>query len=465
MEDMPSSKRFIFTIITLLVIIFSSINVTGYRYINQANTAEQAQDYLTAVEAYIRAARILIWRDDLWEKAALAALKQQDFSTAIYCFERAQLTQQGRLALSYSYYQIGDLKASQQSFEKGSALYQTPVFYEGLAFIFRSQKKWDQERGALENQIRVDAGSARAHYRLGVLLTVLDADLALPELMRAASLDPQFDSAVQTLRAALNLSAAQLGASQQMVTIGRALGLVAEWDLSTSAFEKSLELDPQNFEAWAWLGEAKQHSGADGSAELDRALALNGTSPIVRALRGLYWNRQKKYPQALAEYLLAAEYDPQNPAWQASIGDAYFKLGDLISALAAYQRATELAPNESEYWRLLAVFCADNGVSVEDVGLPAAQKAAQIAPEDPLVLDALGWSYFSSNRSANAEKILLDLTTRFPQHYSAHIHLALVYLAQGNQTAAFTQLIYVRDADPGGENGIFAARLLKQYFP
>ncbi len=463
--DMPSPKRLIFIIITLLIIIFSSINIAGYRSIQQAESALQTHDYQAATESYVRAARILIWRADLWEKAAFAASQQQDFSTAIYYFERAEPTQPGRLALSYSYYQIGDLEAAQRSFEKGAELYQTPDFYEGLALVYRSQKKWDAERSALENQIRLDAGNARAYYRLGVLLTVLDANLALPDLMRAASLDPQFDSAVQTLRAALNLSAAQPDASQQMVAVGRALGLVEEWDLSIVAFEKSLELDSKNPEAWAWLGEAKQHRGEDGRAELDHALELNQKSSIVRALSGLYWIRQKKYQQALAEYLLAAEYDPQNPAWQASIGDAYFKSGDLVSALAAYQHATELAPNESEYWRLLAVFCADNGIRVEDVGLPAAQKAAQLAPDDPLALDALGWSYFSSSRFANAEKILLDATTRFPQHYPAHIHLALTYLAQGNRTAAYGILIHVRDADVNGEDGLFAKRLLEKYFP
>jgi tetratricopeptide (TPR) repeat protein len=469
--DMSSSKRLISAIITLLALFFVFIFITGYSALHDAETALQSQDYQAAVKAYARAARILFWRDDLWEKAAFAASKQQDFSTAIYYFERAELSQQGRLALSYSYYQVGDLESARKSFETGAALYQTPEFYEGLAFVYRSQKKWDEERGALENQIQLDAENARAHYRLGVLLTVLDAQFALPELMRAASLDPQFDPAAQTLRAALNLSAAQPGASQQMVTLGRALGLVEEWELAIIVFEKSLKLDSKNSEAWAWLGEAKQHGsalsalkGGNGRAELDRALELSRTSPIVRALRGVYWNRQKKYPQALAEYLLAAEYDPQNPAWQASIGDVYFKLGDLVSALAAYQRATELAPDESEYWRLLAVFCAENGVDVESVGLPAAQKAAQIAPDDPLALDALGWSYFSSSRYANAEKTLLDVTVRFPQYYPAHIHLALTYLAQRNNAAAFKELTYVRDADPAGEDGLFAARLLEKYF-
>jgi tetratricopeptide (TPR) repeat protein len=307
---------------------------------------------------------------------------------------------------------------------------------------------------------------------LGLLLSVLDPEKALTDLMLASSLDPEFDPAVQTLRAALNLSATQPDASQQMVSIGRALGLVREWDLSATAFEKAIKLNEKNAEAWAWLGEAKQQTGPglndskgqDGLTELDKALSLDSASVVVRALRGLYWNRKEKYHQMLDEYLMAAKYEPDNPAWQAELGNAYVKLGDLVEALASYQRATELEPNESTYWRLLAVFCAENGTCVEDVGLPAAKKAVELAPDDPSTLDALGWSYLSSGRYANAEQILLDVTRRFSDHLPAHIHLAMVYLAQGNRAAAFDTLNHVRSVDPDGESGKLADTLLKQYF-
>ncbi|MDD2923024.1 MAG: tetratricopeptide repeat protein [Anaerolineales bacterium] len=464
-DGMSFSKRIVFAIIILLALVFSAIIITGYAALAAAETALQSQDYRGAAESYIRASRILFWRGDLLEKIGIAASKQPDCPAAIDYLERAKLAEQGQLALASCYYQIGDLTSAQKKFEEGASRYQTASFYEGLAFIYRAQKKWDEERGALENQIRLDMGNASAHYRLGVLLTILDSEIALPELLRAASLDPQFDPAAQTLRAALNLSAAQPNASRQWVTTGRALGLVEEWDLAIVAFEKSIALDSQNAEAWAWLGEAEQHRGREGRAELDRAVALDSKSSIVRALRGLYWDRRQNYRQALTEYLLAAEYDPQNPAWRASVGGAYSKTGDLVFALEAYQRATELAPNESEYWRLLALFCADNGAHVEDVGLPAAQKAALLAPNDPLALDALGYVYYSTGRYANAEKILSDAIERFPQHNPAHIHLALTYLAQGNRSSAFGELIHVRDADANGADGKLAEELIAKYFP
>ena len=471
-----TNKKLVVPVIlaVLLAAIFVPIIFTGCFALKNAEAEYAAQNYASAAESYKRAVQLIPWRDDLWEKAGIAAARNGNEGKAIGFFKQApSLSAEGWLWLGYSYYEAGDFPSSISALEESLQLDQLPSAYSLLALIYRQQKDWAAERDMLEKQIQLDAGNVYSYYRLGLLQTLLEPELALTDLMLASSLDPEFDPAVQTLRAALNLSSTQPDASQQMVTIGRALGLVNEWDLSLAAFEKAIALDAENAEAWAWLGEAKQHTGyaqseskgGDGRAELDQALALDPTSVVVRALRGLYWNRQEKYSQMLAENLKAAETEPSNPAWQAELGNAYIKNGDLVAALSAYQRATVLAPNESTYWRLLAAFCAENGVYLEEVGLPAAQKAVEIAPDDPSALDTLGWAYLSSGKYTSAEQTLLDVIKRFPNYLPAHIHLAMTYLAQGNRPAAYDKLNYVQSADPNGANGETAKQLLKQYFP
>lgn len=452
--------------ITLLVFITVPILYTGYSDIQRAETAWNDQDFSSSERYYLHAVKIFPWRKDLWEKAGLAASANADYKAAIlYLTRTPKLSEQGWSALGLSYASTGDISSALDAYQQGLLVYDSPSLYAGLAFIYRQQKDWHAESEALKNQTRLDADNVYAHYRLGLLLVFLEPEHALSELMRASSLDPEADPAVQTLRAALNLSSTQADPSQQMLTIGRALGLVQEWELAIAAFDKSLSIDPENAEAWAWLGEAKQQTGQDGSAELDQAVLLNHSSSIVHALRGLYWNRKSEYSRMLLEYQKAAELEPDNPVWQVEIGNAYSKNGDLVSAFVAYQKATELAPNDSTYWRLLAVFCAENGVHLEDVGLPAAQKAVELAPNDPLVLDALGWAYLSSGRYANAKQVLINAITLFPDHLPLHIHLAMTYLAEGNQSAAFNELTFVRDADIGGPNGLIAENLLRKYFP
>jgi tetratricopeptide (TPR) repeat protein len=474
---MPNKKFTIPAIvIAILAAIFSPIVFMGWFALNRAETKLAAQEYAPAAESFEQAAQLLIWRDDLWEKAGIAAAMDKNPLQAIEFFDRTStLTEQGWIWLVYSHSSLGDWDSVITASRQGLQYYDSPALYGFLASAYRQKHDLVAERDALENQLRLDTkrNDVYLYYRLGLLLTVLEPEQALTHLMFASSLDPEVDPAVQALRAALNLSATEPDASRQMVTIGRALGLVQEWDLALAAFEKAIAIDGENAEAWAWLGEAKQQAvglmraakGQSGLAELDRAVALDHTSVVVRALRGLYWNRHQKYPQMLAEYLLAAEYEPTNPAWQAELGNAYIKHSDLVSALAAYQRATELAPNESTYWSLLAVFCAENNVHLEDVGLPAAQKAVEISPDDPSALDSLGWTYLSSGRYANAEQTLLDAIKRFPRYLPAQIHLAMTYLAQGNHTAAFDTFTSVQNADPNGAYGEMAKQLLKQYFP
>lgn len=458
----PASLVVFALIAALLVPVF----YTGYSSVQRADNEFSAQNYTDASMHYQQAARLLPWRTDLLEKAGIAAYANRDYSSAIALLNRqSELTEQGWVALGNSYSNTNDMVSALRAYQDGLRFYDSAALYAGVAFIYREQKDWPAERDALQNQLRLDISDAYTHYRLGLLLTFLSPEQALSELTLASSLDPETDSAVQTLTAALSLSATQPDSSEQMLTIGRALGLVQEWDLSLAAFEKAIELDEENAEAWAWLGEAKQQLGQDGSVELDRALTLDHLSVIVRALRGLHWNRLGKYEQMRAEYALAAEFEPTNPAWQVSLGDAHLKLGDLASALAAYQKATELSPTDANYWRLLANFCAENGINVEDIGLPAAQNAVRLTPDDPFALDALGWSYLSSGRYANAEKILLETIAAYPNHFPAYIHLAMTYLAQGNRPAAFNQLTYIRDADVGGKFAVLANELLKQYFP
>ena len=89
------------------------------------------------------------------------------------------------------------------------------------------------------------------------------------------------------------------------------------------------------------------------------------------------------------------------------LGEAYAASGDLVAALEAYEDAVELAPQESTYWRLLALFSAENEVQVLDVGVAAGLKAVELAPRDPQALDALGWAYAQAGYLIKAEEALL----------------------------------------------------------
>lgn len=462
-------KRFTPAIILLVILLLIVLPylVTGYREEAQAKQALEQKQYQRASRLFNSAAKKLLWRTDLYEQAGIASYLDNDYSLAVQQFERAHITSaQGWDYFGLAYYLNNQPQQAVDMWQTGAQNFPNyPLYYRRLSLHYHNEKNYDLELQALTSYLALKQDDASAQYDMGIILLLDSPDEARTHLQLASSLDGEFEPASRSLITALEVSAQESDEASAMIVLGRALGLVDEWDLARSAFERAIHVDEENAEAWAWLGEANQQTGQSGSVELERALALDARSAVVRSLRGLYWKRLGKDQQALNEYLLAAQYEPENPAWLAAAAEMYVQTGDLVQALTFYQRATELAPNETTYWRLLADFCASNNLFVEDVGLPAAQKAVELAPDDALALHALGWNYYVTGRLTLAEQTLNQAIKLAPNLYIAYIHLGLTHLSQSNFTAAYNDLTFVRDADKDGEAGKIAQDLLKQYFP
>jgi tetratricopeptide (TPR) repeat protein len=451
----------------VLIVILATIAIpfisSGYSEIRAAETSSSHYD---AAMHYQAAAMRLPWRPDLYELAGHHFYYAEEYSKADTAYQKAfnrnALSPDGWVAWGDVIFLNEDPSRAAEIWMQG--LEQPKVsenLYSRLANIYRENRDYSKSAQFLQLYVEDHPENAPAHYQLGLLLALSDPNKALTELISASQLDPQFDPAVQTLRTALNLSSVSQMPSEQKVIIGRGLGLVNEWELAQVIFEDAVEIDDENAEAWALLGEANQQlGGAEALMYLNRALALDPNSSVVRGLRGLYFQRVGNHRESLLEYQAAAKLEPENPVWYISIGEEYSKLGDLILALEAYQYTTTLEPDNAEYWRLLASFCAQNTVNVRDVGIPAAQTAVKLTSEEPLALDALGWLLVLDGRYFEAETILMKALTIDPQLASAHLHLALSYLQTDDRASAFDHLVKARDL-----GSMEAVALLKVEFP
>jgi tetratricopeptide (TPR) repeat protein len=422
---------------------------------------------MDASEQLEHAATLLFWRDDLRERAGRAAFEAGDNSTAARLLGQVKnLSVDGWTELGSAEYQLGRYAEAADALQRGLSMHGPNVrLYRMLVQVSNAVGDQQGELAALKNYLTLDDGDSAVHHRLGLLLSVIDSENALPELMISARLDKAYDPAVQTMRSALNLALTQPDESDRMVTIGRGLGLVQEWQLAHQAFEQAVDADRKNAEAWAWLGEAKQHLGMDGGVEIAQAVALKPFSASVRALYGLYWNRKGEAGKALTQFQWAAAIEPENPALITSLADAYVFAGDLPKAMAAYVRATELAPTEALYWKLLALFTAQFRYQVEETGIPAAQQVLNLRPDDPGSYDLLGWVYLAADKYELAKDTLLTAVRLNPDYSSALLHLGMACLQLEEIDEARTHLQRVRALDPDGADGQQAARLLDMYFP
>lgn len=454
--------RIPFILLIILLAVSVPLVLSGYRELEKARTSNS---YAEAAGHYQRAAQRIPWRADLYELSGHTYYYAKDYvrADAAYqkAFDRQAISPEGWVAWGDVNYLMDDPQRAAEIWEQ--ALQQENAsehLYSRLAEIYQSKDQLSKAAETLQKYVSAHPEDASAHYRLGLLLAVTDPDRALTELLSASQLDPALDPAVQTLRTALNLAALDASASKRSVMIGRGLGLVSEWRLARIAFEEAVQSDEQNAEAWAWLGEANQQMGKQGTEQLDQAFQLNPHSSTVRGLRGLYYERTGNFREALNEFQTAARLEPENGMWYVSIGESHAKLGDLIDALAAYQKATSLAPEDPGYWRLLAIFCAQNNVNIRDVGIPAAQKAVVLAGDDPASLDVLGWLLTLDARYEEASRMLTQALELDPTYGPAHLHLGMLYMQTNDRTSAYDHLVQARDL--GNEE---AGMVLKQYFP
>ena len=436
--------------------------------------AQDAASHLEAARHYQAAAQRLPWRTDLYELAGHEYYHAKEYSLADAAYQmavqRQALTAEGWVAWGDVNYLKNDPARGTEIWEQGLTQ-QNPSekLYSRLAQIYQEHKDYAKAAEYLQRYVPYHLEDASGHYRLGLLLTLTDPETAISELITASQLNPEFDPAAQTLRSALNLASLNDSPSERLIITGRGLGLVGEWELAVAAFEESAKTDADNAEAWAWLAEAKQQTAGEDRIEqvraeakgyLDQALSLNPNSAVVHVLRGLYFQRTGNNHEALAAFQAAANLQPDDPALYVSIGESYSKLGDLIRALEAYQYAANLVPEEAGYWRLLAQFCGQNNVNIDNVGIPAAQRTVVITGETAEALDLLGWLLTLDARHTEAERTLLRALELDAQNAAVHFHLAMLYLQTDQPASAHDHLIRARDL--GSRE---AQAVLDQYFP
>ena len=454
-------------LLAILGLIAAPVLFSAQADIRRADSALAASRPLDAAADYEHASMLLLWRADLSERAGNAFFAGGDLSNAVRLLSRTDsLSATGWRNLGDAYFQLERFDDSARAYQRGVDAHGADAsLYRGLALAYNAQGDLEAEAAALQNYVALDDTDAAIRHRLGLLLSIFDPENALPELLASAELDETYDSEVQTMRSALNLASIESNEADRFIAVGRGLGLVSEWRLAREAFRRASLADGSNAEAWAWMGEADQHLGQDGSEALERAVVLNPFSANVRALYGLYWKRQNEPQKALAQFQWAAAIEPENPAFQAALADAFVFAGDLPSALAAYIRTAELAPTEVSYWRMLAIFSAQYSFQVREVGIPAAQQVLALAPDEASSFDLLGWTYLAADITGLAEGNLKAALRLDPDYVPAHLHLGMTYLQMNQLEDARLHLIQAQRLAPESAEGQQAAQLLQLYFP
>ncbi len=124
-----------------------------------------------------------------------------------------------------------------------------------------------------------------------------------------------------------------------------------------------------------------------------------------------------------------------NPILTYRLGSVYEKTGAFDKAEAQYNKLVNEYPKSFLGYNQLAWFYAKQGVNLEKA-LRLAQNANKLQPDNPIILDTIGWIYFQKSDLKNAEKYLKRAIEKTDQIPSIIYHYAAVMQAMGNQEQA-----------------------------
>ncbi len=431
-----------------------------------------AERFKGAAAFLAQAARQLPGRADLWELAGRTALQGGDPQAAQAYLDKAAalhpLSSGDLIALGEACQQNGDLICAVRAW--GQVQPANGDILRRLLDAHRLLRDYPAATADLQALTRLYPAEAALRYQLGLLLAAQRPESALAHLSQAAELDPGLAEAARTVESAVSAARRVDDPAYTLVASGRALAGLEQWELAAEAFRQAALLRPGYAEAWAFLGQARQHLG-DADAlrlaqdDLERAFQLDPNSVAASTMLALYWQSQERFDLALEYLLQAARLDPRNPILQVQVGSTRAILGDLPGALQAYQQAVILAPKDPAYPRFLAGFSIKYEYHLRGLGLPAARQAVLLAPDDPANLDVLGQVFFLLDDATSAERFYQRALQADPDFAPAHLHLGLVYLQQGDSQAAVDQFTLASRLAPGTPAAEQAQRLLDNPVP
>lgn len=432
--------------------------------------AREENDAAGQADALAYFAKAQPWRSDLLKEAGLLKLEAGQPEAAIWILEedgvRSLLTPEEMIKLAEAYLAVGQV-------EKAGMIW---VDLAGVGAGTISEIYWQVVMGQYQAgdlaAARVSAkawvaawpNDAAANYWQGLFSAVEDPQQAAGLVMRAAELDNHYREGAVKIAEAAALAGESDDFSYRCLVMGRMLGTLGQWPLAEEAFKQAVEASPGYAEAWALLGQAQLQRGADGQAALQRAEELNPESVLVRAALGLYW-REHGDPQKALEYFTSlAEQQMQACIWPVEVGRTEAQLGHLSIALAYFQRAVDIEPENSDCWRELAAFSFSNELEVSETGLPAARRVLEMRPDEAASYDLMGLGLLAGGDRVNAEKFLLQALERDADYAPAHIHLAQVYILDGSKREqAAAHLLFVLEHAPDSTYAAIAEKLLKEY--
>ena len=189
----------------------------------------------------------------------------------------------------------------------------------------------------------------------------------------------------------------------------------------------------------------------DEARKMLRAVQPNSAEERVQLLLAevQLLREARRYDEAYKMLAQALEKSPDSVPLLYDSAMTAEKLDRVDAMERQLRRVIELRPDYAHAYNALGYSLADRNQRLSEA-LQLIEKAHQLAPEDPYILDSLGWVYFRMGDLPQARKYL-ELAYNAKPDAEVAIHLAEVLWASGDPTGARKLLREVRASEPGNE--------------
>jgi Flp pilus assembly protein TadD len=225
-------------------------------------------------------------------------------------------------------------------------------------------------------------------------------------------------------------------------------------DQAIAAVQQQIAVSPNNSSFYTLLGSALVAKKDLGGAQTayQKAVDLNGKNGEAYIGLARVQLSSGAWDAAVATCTKALTEMPNQSAFYVLEGSAYEKKHDLDNARTAYQKALDLRRNDPAISNNLAYILLETN-SNPDLALQLAQTARRGLPESSNVADTLGWAFYQKGIYQSAISMFQDAINlakehKEPESATYHYHLGMAYAKVSQPDLAKQNLERVLKIDP-----------------
>jgi cellulose synthase operon protein C len=201
-------------------------------------------------------------------------------------------------------------------------------------------------------------------------------------------------------------------------------GIDKRADKIVSRISEQIARAPQNSDYYSILGEVQLHESKshDSIQSLTKAVELDKKNQEAWELLGKAHAAAGSMPEAISTYEQWSKTDPYQSKSHILLGQIYEGQHEWEKAQLEYRQALDISPDNGIAANNLAFLMLEHNGDIQ-TALGLAVKARRAMPDNPVVLDTVGWAYYFNGDYRTASKILTTAITLNPNSASAHYHL------------------------------------------